>query len=277
MLRPPYAHYQRLHTYHFNRRLLPPLVEDPDFIGLWQESDSAIYFFHQAKEEAMAALARRTGATLFYQAEVEYRDWEAGQEITPFTVGPLRIAPVWDPAGGDIVIDPGVVFGSGFHPTTRLCLEGLLAVQTTRPARRLVDLGTGSGLLALGGAKLGLKSVFACDFNPLACQVAKANSRRNQVRVDVAACDLFASFPRGQGGILVANLHLELLLHLFTVPSFWQHDFLILSGFRSSQEEQVLAALPAAGIRFYDRRQRDSWCCWLLERGEEAVHCRVAE
>lgn len=270
MLRPPYTHYQRLYTYHFNRRLLPALDLDPDFIGLWQESDSAIYFFHRPKEEEMAALAGRTGATLFYQADLDYREWESGQEITPFAVGHLRVAPVWDPGGGDVVLDPGVVFGSGFHPTTRLCLEGLVELQATRPSSRLVDLGTGSGLLAIAGAKLGVELVLACDFNPLACQVAKANSRRNQVRVEVVALDLFASFPRGQGGMLIANLHLELLLHLFTVPGFWRHDFLILSGFRTSQEEKVLAALPPDTVRFRGRRQRDTWCCWLLERREEA-------
>ncbi|MEW6427608.1 MAG: 50S ribosomal protein L11 methyltransferase [Thermodesulfobacteriota bacterium] len=271
MLRPPHRAYRRLYTYHFNRRVMPDLSHDPDCIGLWQEHDTAIYFFHDARDEEMEKLATATGATLFYRADLDYRDWEAGQEIAPFTVGHLRIAPVWDANGGDIVLDPGVVFGSGFHPTTRLCLEGMLELLALRPARRLIDLGTGSGLLAVAGAKLGVASVFACDFNPLACRVAQANCHRNNVAVDIACLDLFASFPGRQSDILVANLHLELLLHLFTQPAFRQQDFLILAGFRAAQEEKLLAALPTADLRLIDRRQQDGWCRWILRRRDSVT------
>ncbi|HEV2814471.1 MAG TPA: 50S ribosomal protein L11 methyltransferase, partial [Solirubrobacteraceae bacterium] len=97
----------------------------------------------------------------------------------PVEVGPLRVRPPWAEArDGDIVIDPGQAFGTGGHETTRLCLELLLEVQPTGP---LVDLGCGSGVLAIAAARLGWSPVLALDFDPLAVAATQTNARANGV------------------------------------------------------------------------------------------------
>lgn len=124
MLRPPYQCYKRLCVYHLDAVELPPLT-DPDLIDNWIEDDTPILFFHRAKDELIKKLCRQYGCQVIYQAELDYTDLEPGQLIEPFTVADISVAPVWDAAGSDIIIDPSVVFGSGFHPSTRLCMETL--------------------------------------------------------------------------------------------------------------------------------------------------------
>ncbi len=272
MLRPPYQRYQRLYTYHFDRTDMPE-PDDPDLIGVWEEGSTTIYFFHHDRQAAMEELGRRTGARLIYAAAVDYQDWEAGVEPTPFTAGGLRIAPVWDAAGADLALDPSVVFGSGFHPSTRLCIEALaLAVDTFQPAS-MADLGTGTGVLALCGARLGIERVTAVDANRLACRVAAANVRRNGLadRITVERCDLLHAYPAAGADLLVANLHRELLEHLFARPEFVGHKYFILAGFRVGQEEALLAALPAADIAFVDRWRSDDWCLWILRHRSQQL------
>ncbi|HEV3053771.1 MAG TPA: 50S ribosomal protein L11 methyltransferase, partial [Solirubrobacteraceae bacterium] len=96
--------------------------------------------------------------------------------------GRLRVRPPWEPAGTeplDIVIDPGQAFGTGAHATTRLCLELLLSLEG--PQGSFVDLGCGSGVLAIVAARLGFAPVLALDFDPAAVEAATANARANGV------------------------------------------------------------------------------------------------
>jgi ribosomal protein L11 methyltransferase len=190
-----------------------------------------------------------------------------GREVIPFTVGTLTIAPVWAPQKADIKIDPSVVFGNGFHPSTRLCLEALSNCRTTLPQGfTALDLGCGTGLLGIVAAKLGASSVMAVDHNPLACQVAKQNAAYNKVEntVLVKQIDLRKKFPAPEVDVIMANLHPELLMDLFDNPSFWQARLYILSGFMLRGEEQLLAALPCSPPPFLDRGALDRWRVWVL-------------
>jgi ribosomal protein L11 methyltransferase len=268
MLRPPHTTYNRLYTYHLDRAGLPEPC-DPDLIGAWIEEGSTIFFFHRPKERLVAELCRVHGAKLLYQADLSYADWEAGREIGPFTVGPLTVAPVWEQGKADIVLDPSVIFGSGFHPSTRLCLEALLKYRQSPEISisSALDLGCGTGLLAIAAARQGISEVRAYDNNPLACQVACANAARNRVteQVRVVAADLLSNCPATAGvDLVMANLYKGLMLELFAQPSFWQAKLYLLSGFIPAMEEELLAALPARGLRFLERGRNERWCLWVL-------------
>ena len=270
MLRPPYSRYERLYTYHLNLPTLPA-IDDPDLIGTWIEDDSAILFFHRPKERLVASLCKESGAQVIYEADLDYADWEAGREIIPFTVGDLTVAPVWEAQAADIRLDPSVIFGSGFHPTTRLCLTALLKQLDAkeRPITSALDLGCGTGLLAIAAAKKGVARVTAVDNNPLACQVARANAALNGVadRVTVKQRDLRRQ-PPATGGfdVVMANLYKGLMTELFSQEGFWQAPLHILSGFIPAMEEDLLRALPAERVRFLDRQRAERWCLWVLAK-----------
>ena len=278
MLRPPHTRYHRLFVYYLDRRDLPP-IEDPDLIGVWIEDETAILFFHSDRAGLVHKLCRRTGARIIYQADLDYRDWEAGVEITPFSTRFLAVRPVWEapvPDRGDragIVIDPSVIFGSGFHPTTRLCLETLerVMVESGTRVRSVLDLGTGTGLLAIGAAVLGADRVLGVDNNPLAVAVARNNVALNECgdRVRIEQTDLQAGLPEMAVDLVVVNLYKGLLLDLFARPEFWRARLYLVSGFLPGMEGELLAALPDKGVRMLHRDGSQQWRLWLLGGKDE--------
>ena len=269
MLRPPYSRYDHLYVYHLDLQFAPDL-EDSDLIGTWLEDGSAILFFHKPKANVIQSLCKQYGCNIIYQADLSYVDWEAGQKIEPFQIEDLTISPIWDPSPADIKLDPSVIFGSGFHPSTRLCLETLLKYLRTPEIdiHTTLDLGCGTGLLAIAAALKGVGHVTALDHNPLACEVARHNIIINNVqeRITVEQADLRATIPSTKVDLVIANLYRELLEHLFLTPSFWQAKYYILAGFIPAMEEQLLAALPQKNIRLLERRRKEQWGLWVVAR-----------
>jgi ribosomal protein L11 methyltransferase len=186
--------------------------------------------------------------------------WEDGWRAfhTGRTVaGRLWVGPPWEspPSGLPAVfIDPGRAFGTGAHATTLLCLE-LLARQTPGP---LLDLGCGSGVLALAAARLGHAPVLACDDDPAAVEVARENAERNGCDIQVWQCDaLYDELPKGIG-LWLANLQLAPLEELA-----WRPDLpprLIVSGLLAGE------AFAPEEYRVAERRGLDGWEGLLLER-----------
>lgn len=277
MLRAPYTRYNHLYVYNFNTTDIGD-VDDPDLIGTWIEDDTAILFFHREKQELVDSICRRKGVEIIYQADLDYRDWEAGLDITSFTVGPLTVSPVWERKNKekikrndsiDIVLDPSVIFGSGFHPTTRLCLQTLtwLYQDVNLPINSVIDFGTGTGLLAIGAAKLGAVNVTGYDYNPFACQVARKNVALNdcQETVTIRQGNLLAQLPEVDSDLVICNLYKGLLVHLFNNLRFWSSTYYLISGFIPSMEEELLSALPMKNLKLIDRQSSDNWRLWLLK------------
>lgn len=267
MLRAPYTKYSRLYTYHIDGGSLP-VIDDPDLIGAWEEDGKTILIFHHPKDQLLADYCQQNSCRIFYQADLDYKDWEMGREIVSFTVGSLKIAPIWAREEADIKIDPSVVFGNGFHPSTRMCLEALVRYSSNLPKGFTgLDLGCGTGLLGICAARLGASSVMAIDYNSLACKVARKNAVCNEVEdiLTVKQLDLRTRLPSTGVDVLMANLHHELLAALFQNPSFWEAGLFILSGFMPGEEEKLLASLPTSPPRFLDRGSLDKWRVWVLD------------
>lgn len=151
----------------------------------------------------------------------------------------------------------------------RVCLETIerLLPESGGEIETVVDLGTGTGLLAIAAAKLGARLVTAVDSNPLACQVACRNVALNACgsRVNVVQADLNREMPDLAGcDLVIANLYRTLLLGLFAEESFWRAKMYLLSGFIAGMEGEMLAALPPDRLRMLYRGQRDVWRLWLL-------------
>jgi ribosomal protein L11 methyltransferase len=136
------------------------------------------------------------------------------------------------------------MFGSGLHPTTRGCLQALSQLYSqVRPAR-VLDLGTGSGILAIAAAKLGATEVEAVDLNPLAVSTAAANCRRNLVEEKVRVClgDAHGDLPSAD--LLCLNIHVEFLRTFLSRPEMRAYGLVILSGFLQEHLDEITSLLP---------------------------------
>jgi ribosomal protein L11 methyltransferase len=191
----------------------------------------------------------------------------------PVTIGDrLHVRPPWtDPPPAeagllDIVIDPNQAFGTGAHATTRLCLEALLALDPAQRSGPLVDLGCGSGVLAIAAAKLGWSPVRGVDHEHPAVEAARENAQANGVVIEVSHGDLLHDGPAATAPTVVANLLRPLLAHVA------QHGFdgpppgvLIVSGLLCSEADAIAAAFEREqGLRERRRRERGEWAALTL-------------
>ncbi len=194
-------------------------------------------------------------------------DWYDGwkQFHRPVVVGErLRVRPPWEERADaaeliDIVIDPGQAFGTGGHHTTRLCLALMLGLE---PHGALADLGCGSGVLAIAGAKLGWTPVLAVDHERPAVEAARANAAANGVDVQVVRLDLRTA-PPPPASTVVANLLAPLLLglahSLVELP-----ETLIVGGLLLGEADRIAAAFAERGMLERDRRLGGEWAALSL-------------
>jgi ribosomal protein L11 methyltransferase len=170
-------------------------------------------------------------------------------------VGPLWVGPPWEDPPPDlipVVVDPGRAFGTGAHPTTRLCLE-LLAEM---PRGSLVDIGCGSGVIAIAALKLGFAPVTGVDVDPPAVQVARQNAAANRVDLAVQTLDArTGSLP--ETDVAVANIALDSVEELGGVL---RARYAVTSGYLVSEQPML------DGYRIRERRERDGWAADLYER-----------
>jgi ribosomal protein L11 methyltransferase len=198
----------------------------------------------------------------------------------------LHVRPPWeeprtraDGAVEEIVIDPGQAFGTGSHATTRMCLELLLELAAAvHPRGPLLDLGTGSGVLAVAAARLGFGPVLGLDHEVESVEAARKNAAVNRERIDVRRVDLrteplpwIGAGPRPAGDlVVVANLLRPLLLELAqTMPSAPPH--LIVGGLLEPEADQVARAFgERLGLRECGRREGGEWAALWLRREDQA-------
>jgi ribosomal protein L11 methyltransferase len=192
--------------------------------------------------------------------------WRAFHE--PVTVGGrLHVRAPWHPPAApgveDIVIDPGQAFGTGAHATTRLCLELLLELE---PQGALMDLGCGSGVLAIAAAKLGWDEVAGIDHEREAVEATVENARANGVRVAARAHDLIHDGPVPAAPTVTANL-LGPLLRRVAADGFAggaTPEALIASGLLVEEADGIVAAFARRGLRERTRRTEGPWAALLL-------------
>lgn len=220
------------------------------YIGNWQEDGTAFLFFHESADEKVNDLISGCpDLSLIDRYEMSYTDWHGG-DIRPFDAGSLRVAPPWEQDDADcgrpvILLDPGVVFGAGNHPTTRDCMEALEMVYDRAPGSSALDLGTGTGLLALAAVRLGAPRVLAVDNNYLAVRTTRDNIRGNGLDDRVLAVQGRAEdFMESPADLLIANIHYDVMRRLMEAPGFPEKKWFILSGLLRTEarkiEDQVL-------------------------------------
>jgi ribosomal protein L11 methyltransferase len=201
----------------------------------------------KALDTALAASG--TSAMPHETFAVADQDWVRASEaqFTPIRISEaLWIVPSWcapvDPQAVNLVLDPGLAFGTGAHPTTRLCLRWL--VRELRAGDSVLDYGCGSGILAIAASMLGAGRVIGVDIDPQALPAARANAARNRADTLFASPDELAADPSACFDVVVANILANPLLLL--APALARRvragGRIVLSGILASQADEVAAA-----------------------------------
>lgn len=215
----------------------------------------------QMMHDASAAAGVDT-ATSYEVARVEDEDWvrRTQAQFTPQEVSPgVWIVPSWhappDPAAVNIVLDPGLAFGTGTHPTTRLCLRWL--AQRAPAGASVTDFGCGSGILAITAMKLGASSAWGVDIDPQAVAAARDNATRNDVAAKFVSA---AEQLPAKADIVVANILAQPLIVLAPLLAGLnaQGGALALSGILVEQADEVRQAY-AAWYDFDPVQEEDGW------------------
>ena len=226
---------------------------------------AALFAMRTDLPRALAAAFARAGmdaATAYEVHRVEDDDWvrRTQAQFTPQQVAPrLWIVPTWhappDPAAINVVLDPGLAFGTGTHPTTRLCLKWLAA--RIRGGESVIDFGCGSGILAIAAAKLGAGDVSGVDIDPQAVSAARDNAARNGVGATFVSA---AEHLRAPADIVVANILAQPLIVLapLIAESTGPGGCIALSGILAQQADEVRQAY-AAWYDFEPVKEEEGW------------------
>lgn len=248
-----------------------------NFIGNWVEDGFSFLFFSSSSDDRVERiLGCQPELSLLDRYTMSYHEW-LGEKPEPFHIGRFTVSPPWDPADRlflpnfgayHILLDPGVVFGTGTHPTTRDCLELMEQAVKKQSVDRVLDLGCGTGLLSLAAGKLRCKKILAVDFNGLAVETTLKNIRLNGFDDRILAVQgLAEEMVAVKADLLIANIHFDIMEKILLSPGFLDKPQFILSGLLKTQAlvvEDMLSRLP---VTVLDKRSEQG--VWYTFYGEK--------
>jgi ribosomal protein L11 methyltransferase len=221
-----------------------------------------------------AALAPLSGARI-QPVDVPDVDWVARyrEGFRSFSVAGFRVAPPWALPAGDaadeslLVVDPGRAFGTGTHESTRLCLGFLRDLAGRGPLGRVLDLGTGSGILSVAAARLGARAVTAVDLDPEALLAARHQARLNRADLRLVRGDLAAALRPSSFDVVLANIAVTVLVDRCDEIAALGAPSVVLSGLLTSDLDAVRRSY--AGLGSLDVRTDGEWGAVLLQAQAE--------
>lgn len=251
-----------------------PVNQHPEQLKhLWQ---SLLFDEESELPETLVALEERvTTCFKMTKKRCQQQDWETSwqQYYHSFNVGQsILVYPIWEePVEKDeypisIAINPGMAFGSGTHETTSLSMLAL--ERYLKRGDKVLDVGTGSGILAILAAKLGAASVQAVDLDQTALLVARENVQNNQVVVNLQQTDLVATVE-GLFDVVVANILAEVICRLIPMikPLLKEGGYFISSGIIVAKQEEVMIELERSGFTVVETNRDGDWIVIVAKWG----------
>ena len=260
--------YQELYIYYLNGRLKPEKrMFQENFIGNWEEENDSFLFFSSAAERQIESLLHRQPQLHYVDSyRMTYQQW-LGESFSTFAHGQFRIMPPWKEAAAsagahsaklDIILDPGLVFGTGSHPTTRDCLDALELAARSIPFATVLDLGTGTGLLALAAARLGGRRILGVDLNLLAARTARNNVVLNQLENRVVIVQGRAEdMIEFAADLVIANIHYDVMQQLINSGGLMAKKHFILSGLMRSEAQDIVYRLAGQPVKILRQWSQD--------------------
>lgn len=251
--------------------------EEQVVVRAYIPADEHLSIHKRRIEEALGHLNQILPVSVPVFRTVAEKDWaEAWKErLTVMHIGSrIVICPSWlsyEPAPDEILIrlDPGMAFGSGLHPSTRLCLMKL--EELVWPGARVLDMGTGSGILAIAAARLGAGHVLAVDNDPVAVQVARDNVAANGVGGIVRVVHGSLAEAEGEYDIVVVNILANVIVEMIRdglAGKVLPEGAFIAAGLILGQEVEVSTALRQQGLMPAEQCQIEDWVCLVARRRE---------
>jgi ribosomal protein L11 methyltransferase len=244
------------------------------FLGNWVEEDTCFLFFGEPSEGIVSnLLQKRVDLQLLEKYHFSYEEWQ-GAFCEPLRIERFLIVPPWlDAVEGlgetKILLDPGLVFGTGLHASTRDSLKALSYVHSRYPVEKVIDLGTGTGVLALASALLGAKQVLAVDLNPLCVKTARKNVQWNRLESRVEVKEGRAEdFAELKADLVLANIHWDVLKMLIAKEGFRRNPWIVLSGLMRSHARDLESDVARYGLRTVKAWEDEAtWYTMLVSGG----------
>lgn len=254
----------------------------PEFLGAWEEDGSVVLYWNEKGQEMLQRVRNGVSALGVDLAEeaIQFRpvvaqDWNAkwAASVQPIRIGRrIGIRPSWAamemPENGiELIIDPKQAFGTGHHATTQLILEWLEEV-TWDPGMRVLDVGTGSGILAMAALRLGAASALGIDVDATALECASEYAETNKFKEELNfMCCPPEALPPQSFDIILANLDRKTILQVYVeISDFRGHGTqLIVSGLLEEDESEIVQRLEEQGWVRRSVRRKDGWIAIQLE------------
>ncbi len=246
-------------------------IEVPDppvsFVGLWNEEEFSYLFFTRSEDEYVERVICTGTNVLSSRNTMSYGDWQAGLPSDGIVAGGVCFVPLDHPAppAGCIRLDPSVVFGDGAHPTTLSCLHLMGEIVAAHRISSLLDLGTGTGILSLGAARMGIGRILAIDRNRLSIQTSQSNVAANAltsvIRVELGEARWFMDEPFD---LVAANLPFHVLRELVTHRKADIHRYWIISGINETQAHVIKEILAERGYHLLHEMADPPWVTFAL-------------
>ena len=235
--------YENLFIYHidgiFSREYEKNLGRN--YIGNWIEDKYSFLFFSEDPgNDLEEIITQQPDIKILDKYFFSYEDWQGGG-FEKKVIEDFIIVPPWEDINTDsihhkIILDPGVVFGNGLHPTTKDCIRAISHLKKHYSFNKVLDIGTGTGILAISSVYLGATEVTAIDLNPLAVKTAMNNVVLNKLSKKIKVFEGKAEdYSCKEADILIANIHFEVTKLMFANKGFLDKDYYIFSGLMRSQ------------------------------------------
>ena len=265
--------YKNLYIYHLEGRFREEdeKLLGKEFLGNWIEDEYSFLFFSSEPEsDVYKIITENSIARLLDKYKFSYEEWQGGGFEKKKIAGFIIVSP-WEKDDEEsekhkIILDPGVVFGNGLHSTTKDCLCAIYYLKEQYSFKKVLDIGTGTGILGIASIHLGADFVSAIDLNPLAVKTAVNNVQLNgfEDRMNVyegKAEDL----SEDDYDLVIANIHFDVIKSLLLKKTFCNRNYLILSGLMRSQARDVKNFLSKTKLEIVKEWDHDmTWYTMLL-------------